>query len=174
MSDRELVRAVQSGDERAYVKLYREYAAGVSLTCRRILGDGPDAEDAAQETFLRAYVSIGRMAGEYQLGGWLRRIATNICFDHLRARSRRPPIFDVGDAHEVPDPRRLDRSVEQRMSIKGTLSEMRPLHGEALYLRLVEGLSLPEMARRLDISPAQVKSLLHRARCSFKEHWSAS
>ena len=101
----------------------------------------------------------------------MRRIASNICFDHLRSSSRRPSVVEMGDAGEMADPERIERRVEQQMTILGTLNEIRPQYGEALFMRVVEGLSHDEMATRLDISPAQAKSLVHRARCSFKERW---
>ncbi|MEA2499153.1 MAG: polymerase sigma-70 factor, subfamily [Actinomycetota bacterium] len=171
MYDRELVLAAQNGDERAYVRIYRQYARDVAIVCSRLLGNGLDAEDAAQETFLRAYVSIDRFGGDYQLAAWLRRIAMNICLDHLRARSRTPVTVEVALAAQLPAPGRVENRVEEQLSIRSAMNAIQPSHGEALFMRAIEGLTHNEIADRLDISPGQAKSLLHRARCSFKEQW---
>ena len=171
MYDRELVLAAQSGDERAFVRIYRRYERDVAIVCVRLLGRGPDAEDAAQETFLRAYVSIDRLGGEYQLAAWLRRIAINICLDLLRAQRRNPRTVEIGLAGGLQSRERVENQVEEQLSIRSAMRSIRPSQGEALFLRVIEGLSHDEIARRMDISAGQAKSLLHRARTSFKERW---
>ncbi|MEA2461244.1 MAG: hypothetical protein QOH90_1421 [Actinomycetota bacterium] len=172
-SDRDLVQAFQSGDEQIYEEIYKRYADRVRHICRRILGNGGDAEEAAQEAFLRAYTALGRFNGQYQLGAWLARIAANVCFDHLRQRTRTISTTELSEegAATLASPPRPEATVEAQMTIKSALNSMQPLHGEALFLRAVEGLSHNEMAERLNMSAPQVKALLHRARTSFKKAW---
>ena len=73
-----------------YDEIYSRYSARVRSICRRMLGNSADAEEATQETFLRSYKALHRFNGQYQLSAWLSRIASNICVDHLRQRSRHP------------------------------------------------------------------------------------
>ncbi|MEA2459884.1 MAG: polymerase sigma-70 factor, subfamily [Actinomycetota bacterium] len=174
-SDKELVVACQAGNDLAYAEIYRRYAGNVHHICRRMLGDTRDAEEAAQETFLRAYSAITNFSGEFQVGAWLGRIAANICLDQIRARTRRPDVVDIsGQAENAVGPHRVDTRVEDRMAIRDTLDEMKPLYGEVLFLRIIGGLSHDEMAAVLELTPSQVKALLHRARRSFRDLWAVS
>ncbi|MEA2498481.1 MAG: polymerase sigma-70 factor, subfamily [Actinomycetota bacterium] len=173
--DREMVLAFQAGDELVYEQIYLRHADRVRHICRRILGNGQDAEEAAQESFLRAYVGLGRFNGQYQLGAWLARIAANVCFDQLRLRGRTVQTTELGDdANAVVAIKGLEKTVEEQMAIGETMKEMPPLHRKALFLRAVEGLSHNEIADHLDMSSPQVKALLHRARASFKKVWSSA
>jgi RNA polymerase sigma-70 factor (ECF subfamily) len=171
-SDRELVLFFQSGDVTAYDEIYRRYAARVGRICRTILGDGSDADEATQETFLRCYMALGRFNGQFQVGAWLARIARNICLDQLRSRSRHVRTTELSDeTEELAAPNRPEMVVEEHLQISHAFRHLTPLHGEALFMRAVEGLSHSEMATRLEMSPPQVKALLHRARQSFKKAW---
>lgn len=172
LSDKDLVVAFKSGQIAAYDEIYRRHQARVRAICRRMLNDMPDAEEATQEAFLRSYQALHRFNGRYQLGAWLSRIATNICVDQLRHRKRTP---DTEPHEEIlceePTPNRPDQMVTEQMHLNETLGSMQPLHAEALLLRAVHGLSHEEMAGRLEMTPQQVKSLLHRARNSFRRAW---
>ena len=173
LSDRELVLAFQRGEEGAYAELYRRHHIRVRKICARMLHRPHDAEEATQETFLRGYRALPTFNGRYQVGAWLARIAMNICFDELRARGRGIEEVPEGEsirerAAEGDPPETL---VGERLGLERTFEEITPLHARALVLRAVEGLSHKEMAGELDMSPPQVKALLHRARSSFKRAW---
>lgn len=171
-SDRDLVLAFQAGDRSAYEELYRRHHDRVARVCYRFLNNSPDAEEAAQETFLKAFQALPRFNGQYQVGAWLARIAANVCVDHLRVKSRshlvalpnedKVPVLELGPEQIlVGDHPRIDVAIQ----------EMQPLHASALHMRGVDGLSHVEIAGRLNMTPAQVKALLHRARSSFKRAW---
>ena len=172
-SDKDLTVAFQHGDDGAFEAIYARHYERVRATCRRLLGSASDAEEATQETFLRCYRSLGRFNGQYQLGAWLSRIATNVCVDILRARSRAiqlsgTPVEEIDlEASE----KAIDLRVEDSLQLTKALADIQPLHAEALYLRAVEGLSHEEMAGRLEMTAQQVKSLLHRSRSSFRRMW---
>ncbi len=173
LDDRALVQAFQSGDAEAYDAMYARYVERVRRTCSRILRDPHDAEEATQETFIRAYRALGRFNGRYQLGAWLARIASNVSIDHVRSSSRTPhlvalPADDPIEA-SAKDPGELIAGGIER--VDETMSDIQPLHAEALKLRAVDGLSHKEMAGRLEMTPDQVKALLHRARLSFRRAW---
>ncbi|HVL63931.1 MAG TPA: RNA polymerase sigma factor [Actinomycetota bacterium] len=169
--DRDLVLAFQKGSCEAFNQLYARHHARVRGVCTRLLHNPEDVQEATQETFLRAYQALGRFNGRYQVGAWLGTIATNVCVDLLRARSRRGALVLMPSIREdTPDP---EPTVEERISqhdhrVHDAIARLQPLHAHALQLRALHGLSHTEMAGRLQMSPAQVKSLLHRARSSFK------
>lgn len=167
-SDRELVVAFKSGDGQAYDEIYRRHSPMVRVVCSRRLGHAHDAEEAVQETFLRAFQALPRFNSEYKLGAWLNRIAINICIDQLRSRPHSEVLRAIEDdaveAEDGPD----EIIAGRRPEVLEALREIKPLHANALRLRAVHGLSHEELAAHLEITPAQVKSLLHRARLAFK------
>ena len=177
--DRELTLAFQRGEKGAYQAIHDRYADRVHRVCRRMLANPQDAQEAAQESFLKIYQALGRFNGRYQLGAWIARIATNVCLDQLRARARRP-IDDVqlemlelaGDTRvEKDDPEFILLNKSEGRRLNRTLLALPPMHRAAIVLRDIEGLSYLEIAQTLDMSEGQVKALLHRARAGFKRSW---
>ena len=171
-TDRELVQSFQQGDRSAYDQIYGRYRDRVYAICFRMLGRRPEAEEAAQETFLRAYQALGRFNGNYQVGAWLARIAANVSVDVLRARSRTTVVALPDDLESLE----TDQSPEEVVvgdhpRLEAAIDSIQPLHASALHLRAVQGLSHQEMAHHLAMSPAQVKALLHRARASLRRAW---
>ena len=143
--DRDLVLAFQNGCPEAYEAIYRRHEARVRATCGRVLGRQDDAQEAVQETFLRAYQALGRFNGQYQLGAWLSRIATNVCLDQLRSQSRRSPLalvpsFSSEIADPSPEPEEIVTGRDPR--VHRAIENIQPLHARALKLRAIHGLSL--------------------------------
>ncbi|MDQ1396380.1 MAG: hypothetical protein QOG64_1639, partial [Acidimicrobiaceae bacterium] len=102
--DASLVRAVQGGDRDAFSELYRRHADEVRRLCVRHLGDGAEAEEMAQATFVRAFERIDQCAGEARFGGWVQVIAHRLCIDARRAEKRRhPEPGPAGDRAPGPD-----------------------------------------------------------------------
>jgi RNA polymerase sigma-70 factor (ECF subfamily) len=168
--DRDLVLHFKAGGQAAYDEIFRRYRARVEVTCTRLVGR-QDAEEATQETFLRAFQALPRFNGQFYLSAWLTRIATNVCVDLLRSRSRTNLIIlpEVPETELQSGPEELVAVTSPRL--ERTIGEVQPSHARALALRALVGLSHNEMANRLAMSPEQVKSLLHRARSSFKRAW---
>ena len=173
LTDKDLVVAYQSGQKAAYDAIYNRHRERVRRICYRMLGNTADAEEAVQETFLRTYRALGRFNGQYQLGAWVSRIASNVCLDQLRLRGRTiktqnvdDEVLELASASKLPD-----HVVEQQIDVAESLKVIQPLHARALMLRAVAGLSHQEMASELQMTPEQVKSLLHRARTSFRRAW---
>src|SRR5437868_1061307 len=92
------LRAAQSGDRAALERLLREQEGRLYTVCRGILGNTEDAEDAVQETFLRAIRNLHRFSGKSQLKTWLHRIAVNYCLDHKRSRG---PVLPMEAAEQI-------------------------------------------------------------------------
>jgi RNA polymerase sigma factor (sigma-70 family) len=180
LDDKQLTLAFQRGDEDAYRAIYESYHRSVYGVCWRMLGHREDAQEATQETFLRVYQALGRFNGRYQLGPWIVRIATNVCLDHLRGRTRKPvgltPVDELEREPQTVDdgPEELYlRSVEGRR-IRRTLASLPSTHRVAIVLRDFQGLSYKDIALALDISETQVKALIHRARKGFKKSWNSA
>jgi RNA polymerase sigma-70 factor, ECF subfamily len=172
LPDRELVLAFQAGDDAAYDRLYRRHRRNVAMICRRMLGNSGDAEEATQETFLKAFEALPRFNGDFRVGAWLARIATNVCVDQLRSRGRVRFVTlstDGGGPNVQEGPESLIEARDPR--VRQAITRIRPRHAVALVMRNLEGLSHREMAELMELRPAQVKALLHRARGSLRRAW---
>jgi RNA polymerase sigma-70 factor (ECF subfamily) len=169
LPDRELVLAFQAGDDDAFEHLYQRHRARVTAICHKMLGNRSDAEEAAQETFLKAFEALPRFNGRFQVGAWLARIATNVCIDHLRRRGRAHLVALPADGDEL----RVEEGPESAIAgrdprVRRAIREIQPSHARALMMRNLEGLSHREIGERMAMGPAQVKALLHRARRSLR------
>jgi RNA polymerase sigma-70 factor, ECF subfamily len=170
--DGELVAAARAGDERAFVALTSPQHAVLHAHCYRLLGSVHDADDALQETLLRAWRGIERFEPHAPMAAWLYRIATNVCLRMLEQRSRRPePV----DAHLEPYPERDPSAAvgpatlaETREAIGlafvAAMQLLSPKQRAVLVLRDVLDWSAREVAELLDDSVAAVNSALQRAR----------
>jgi RNA polymerase sigma-70 factor, ECF subfamily len=177
--ERELAVAFKRGDRDAYNDIHGRYAPRVYSVCRRMLGNPDDAQEAAQEAFLRIYQGLPRFNGRYRLGAWVVRIATNVCLDQLRSRSRRPSdpapaeVLDVelSEPVEDADPQLLFLRHAEGRKVRKVLDSLPPMHRAAIVLRDFEGICYADIAETLGITETQVKALLHRARRGFKRSW---
>ena len=169
----ELVRAWAGGDERAFELVFRRYEPSVRRLCYSLLRNAGDAEEATQETFLKACNAIARTAEDCDLGPWLRRIARNVCIDLRRAQMRRPVVVLADPcgprASTEQGPEEVVAGGDPRMDV--VLGRLAPQHRDAVELRFVRGLSHVEMAGVLSKSPVQVKALVHRARARLSREW---
>lgn len=155
----------------AFEVLVARYRRSLVRYCERLLGEG-DAEDAVQETFMRAHAAI--VGGEQvrMLGAWLYSIAHNVCVSALRSRAARPgpPAADLA-AHGA-----LDETAEQRQDLRevlATVSSLPRRQRDAIVLQALEGRSYDEIARALGASRGAVAQLLNRARMSVRERLGA-
>ena len=162
-----------------------QYRRELTGYCYRMLGSAFDAEDAVQETMVRAWRSLDRFEGRSALKSWLYRIATNVCFDALAGRERRARPMDLGPAQEplfenlaelpevtwitpLPTP---DELAEQRESLRlafvAALQHLPPKQRAALILCEVLKWQASEAAELLETSVASVNSALQRARATL-------
>lgn len=179
--------ASEAGDEVAEVAdggfedLYRQYAARVEALAWRRLHDRHAAEDAVQETFLRAYRSFGRIDADRPVWPWLRTIATNVCVDMLRLRRHpdRDGSLSDGDADLGPaspaksDPGEVHLAAQRRRSIATALAAVNPRQRRVVILRDVEGWENEEVAQLEGITLDAVKSALKRGRQTFRSTYLA-
>jgi RNA polymerase sigma-70 factor (ECF subfamily) len=138
-----------------------------------------DADDLAQETFVRAWQAIGRFRVGEPLYPWLARIAVNLAYSLFRRRRRRPetpiePLIEAG--HEwagEDDPARDAAEAESRERLEASFAELKPEHRAVLVLRVVEGMSYDEIAGALGVPVGTVMSRLSRARAELKSRLAA-
>jgi len=153
--DARLVRAAREGDESAFAALYERYARVIHGV---LLARAPraDIEDLVQDVFLSAWNRLGSLRDPAAFGGWLSMIARNRATDFQRR---------TVDAVELPDDLSAPESSSARAEALGVLDVIRTLpeaYRETLVLRLVEGLTGPEIANRTGLTPASVRVNLHR------------
>lgn len=191
VSDADLLAAARAGDDAAYAALVEPHRRALQAHCYRMLASVQDAEDAVQETLLRAWRKLSSFAGRGALRGWLYSIATNVC---LRAIERRPrrvlpidfsppadphtalaapvvestwiePFADERISHELAGP---EARYEQRESVElafiAALQHLPARQRAVLILKDVLGFSGDEVAAALGSNPASVYSALQRAR----------
>lgn len=169
-----LVRA-QQGDDEAFAYLVETYQRPVYNLCYRMLGNAGDAEDAAQETFIRAYKAIGRYDPSRKFSSWLLTIASNYCIDQHRRKKLSTFSYDSLPVPDLPDKKpgmeanlALSEKQEQVMEMLEVLGSK---DRSAIILRYWYDYSYEEIAQSLSLSVSAVKSRLHRARRELAGEW---
>ncbi|HSL31802.1 MAG TPA: sigma-70 family RNA polymerase sigma factor [Anaerolineales bacterium] len=167
----ELVRLAQNGDRNAFGELVRIHAPGVRNVIYRMCGDVHIAEDAAQETFIRAWLHLASYRPGQPLRNWLFRIGVNAAMDMLRQQKRIAP--EDMDELQLKDPQpgpegRLSQS-ERAALVQQAVLSLPDASRAVLVLREYEGLSYHEIADTLNIPAGTVMSRLNYARKLLKE-----
>jgi RNA polymerase sigma-70 factor (ECF subfamily) len=161
--ERELLRAGLAGNAAALERLLALHKRSLYALCRGILGNSDDAEDAVQETFLRALSGLRRFRGDAPFRTWLLRIGVNLCLDWKASRGR----TSSWDEEELvprlatPSP---EKAVLCQMGIDEALASLLPRHRTLILLKAREGWSVAEIARALRWSEKRVENELSRAR----------
>lgn len=170
------IQQTRQGNDDAFALLVERYQNAVYHLCYRMLGTSTEAEDAAQETFIRAYKAIDRYDTGRKFSTWLLSIATNYCIDQLRKRRLFTlsiddmPYFDLAD--NGPGPEGTMLLGERQQQVRHLLSALSDTDRAAIVLRYWYDYSYDEIAEVLDLTNSAVKSRLHRARLALAEAWS--
>ena len=172
------VRQAQKGDDEAFTNLVEMYQKPVYNLCYRMLGDPEGAEDAAQETFLKAYQNLARYDVERSFATWLLSIAAHHCIDKLRRRRFNSVSIDEDEEgqtdipdHSAPDPESEIMKHQQRERLQDCLQSLDPTDRAAVAMRYWQDCSEVEIAQALNLTVPAVKSRLHRARRALAELW---
>jgi RNA polymerase sigma-70 factor, ECF subfamily len=168
LTDRELLANARnsnaaSGPE-CYGELVTRHQASVFNVCYRLLHNRGDAEDLAQETFMRAYHRLHTFDLEREFGPWIRRIAANLCLNYLESQKNNFRLDDERDADKSAGPEQRVEVTERSEQIRAALASLPPHYRVVVELRHYQELSYSEIAQELDIPISAVKSHLFRAR----------
>ena len=181
MSEEQLIRRAQQGDNVAFEELLLLHQKKVYNLCLRMSANPDDALDLSQEAFLRAWRSLGQYQFEASFSTWLFRLTSNICIDFLRRKKRRQETSltesyddsDEGAELAVPDaqpgPEQQAMTNETKIELARAMEQLSPEHREILQLRVIEDLQYEQIADILGVRVGTVKSRLARARLSFRK-----
>jgi RNA polymerase sigma-70 factor (ECF subfamily) len=162
--ERQWVARVREGDQTALTNLVARHRARLIRTASNLLRDRFEAEDVAQESFLKAFREIGKLRDDRAFSGYLYRICVRLCMDRLRLKRAEVVEFDQAQAHE-------GGSVENRVVIEKVLALLPYDLRATLVLREMEQLSYEEIAENMHVPIGTVRSRLHAARERFRKHW---
>jgi RNA polymerase sigma-70 factor, ECF subfamily len=183
--DRRLVDRARAGDVQAFEALVRRYERWVFTLAVRMVGDRAQAEDLAQEVFLKAYRGLRGFRGGARFSTWLYAIASHHCLNYLAGRESRMRRAERTDgprdgrggspssvwdrvADEAPGPDAVLERRDLRRLIQDELLRLSEDHRMAVVLRDIQGMSYEEMAETLGVELGTVRSRLHRARMELK------
>ena len=168
----------QHGNEEGFTKLVETYQKPVYNLCYRMLGESEAAEDAAQETFLKAFQHLARYDRERPFATWLLSIAAHHCIDRLRRKRFSSFSIDEDEEGQVelpdasaPDPETEAVRKQTRERLHGCLQSLDPTDRAAVILRYWQDCSEVEIAQTLSLTVPAVKSRLHRARLALADLW---
>jgi RNA polymerase sigma-70 factor (ECF subfamily) len=174
-SDDALITAAQKGDQAAFGEIVRRYQRAVYRVAWALTRNDSDADDLAQETFVRAWGAIGRFEIGQPLYPWLARIGTNLAFSLFRSRKRRPetplePLLEAGRQWGVEDdPAEHAARGEHDARLRECFAALAPEHQAVLALRVMQDLPYDEIARTLNVPVGTVMSRLSRARAELRK-----
>jgi RNA polymerase sigma-70 factor (ECF subfamily) len=168
--DAALAVACQSGDLRAYERLYVLHGARMKNLARNVLGSSVDAEDAVQETFLKVQRSVASFRGQSSFVTWTYRILINTCYDARRSRLRKKEVAN-DDSEQTPrmEPRAPVAHPSLRMALERALAKLTRHQRDVFLLYEVEGFRHAEIAGMLEITETASKNTLFQAKKSLRQ-----
>ncbi|MBW3111249.1 MULTISPECIES: RNA polymerase sigma factor SigW [Bacillaceae] len=174
------IKQVLKGDQNAFAELVELYKDKVFQICYRMLGNRHEAEDIAQEAFIRAYVNIETFNQKRKFSTWLFRIATNLCID--RIRKKKPDYFLDAEvagtegltmysqvAADVQLPEDEVENMELQETIQTEISKLPEKYRSVIVLKYIEELPLQEISEILDLPLGTVKTRVHRGREALRK-----
>ncbi|PLR80087.1 RNA polymerase sigma factor SigW [Bacillus canaveralius] len=174
------INQVLRGDQNAFGEIVELYKDKVFQLCFRMLGNRHEAEDIAQEAFIRAYVNINTFKIDRKFSTWLYRIATNLCID--RIRKKKPDYYLDAEvagtnglnmysqiAADTSLPEDDLESMELQEMIQGEISKLPEKYRSVIVLKYIEELSLNEISEILDMPLGTVKTRIHRGREALRK-----
>ncbi|WP_226677356.1 RNA polymerase sigma factor SigW [Rossellomorea aquimaris] len=174
------IKQVLKGDQNAFAELVELYKDKVFQICYRMLGNRHEAEDIAQEAFIRAYINIETFNQKRKFSTWLFRIATNLCID--RIRKKKPDYFLDAEvagtegltmysqvAADVQLPEDEVENMELQETIQTEISKLPEKYRSVIVLKYIEELPLQEISEILDLPLGTVKTRVHRGREALRK-----
>lgn len=172
-SDVELLGKAKKGNAHAFRQLIERHEQQVRSTVIGMLGDTMEADDVAQEVFIRFYKSINRFRGDAQLSTYLSRIAINLSLNELKRRQRQNKwltFFQKDDNRtQIEDPSARPERQDTKELIHMAIQKLEPEFRAVVVLRLIDGYSVKETAKILNVPIGTIASRLARAQNKLKE-----
>jgi RNA polymerase sigma-70 factor (ECF subfamily) len=178
LTDAQLLTQLQAGDDASFEALFHRHYDRVYGILYRLLGNKSDAEDVAQQVFLKLYHAPRRIrfqGDDVNVAGWLYRVAVNTGYNTLRSQQRQQKWQDrwgwlwPSDT-QSPDPATVTEGLDEQAKVRRVLAQMKPREAKLLLLRH-SGLSYKELAAALNVVPGSVGSLLTRAERAFAKKY---
>jgi RNA polymerase sigma factor (sigma-70 family) len=171
-----LVGRVQAGDRQAFRIFIEKYQRLVAAIVFRMVYNAADREELSQEIFLKIFANIGEFQGGEKIAGWIGRIASNTCINHLR-KKRLPLFADISGegqtlenvAGDGPSPERLNERADSSRQLQGEIDRLPAHYRLVLTLFHFSEMNYEEIGRALGLPPGTVKSHLFRARQKLRE-----
>jgi len=177
--DREWIEQCLAGDESGYEHLLSRYRRGIYNLAYRMLGNAEDANDAAQEAFVKAFTSLEKYDHRFKFSSWLYRIATNHCVDALRKRKGYTVSLEENEEESrdlksrLPDrnsdPSESVHQSEREEIMKRAIAGLEPMYRAVILLRHDQDLSYEEISSVLGLPIGTVKVRVHRARQRLRD-----
>jgi RNA polymerase sigma-70 factor (ECF subfamily) len=183
-TDHDLIALAASGSEKAYRELLDRYQRPVFSLIYRMVRDREQAEDLAQETFVKVFNHIESFNPKYKFSSWIFKIASNLTIDALRKKDLKTVSLDGSRNAETPDevdatritvesrdenPEEFLEAKELGEEIERAIGQLRPEYRQAILLRHVEGRPYEEIAEIMGVPLGTVKTFIHRARGELRE-----
>ncbi|WP_227872334.1 RNA polymerase sigma factor [Paenibacillus albus] len=165
---RETIHLARQGDQDAFAALITRYKGHVYRYAYGMLGDRMDAEDAAQEAFIKAYYALAKLDNEYAFTSWMNRIIANICKDRLKKRAIKNEHESAEEPNEETTADLHAPDAAKQLSLEEGLSRLSAEHREILVLHEIQGYSYEEIAARIEVPVGTVKSRLFAARMNLR------
>jgi RNA polymerase sigma-70 factor (ECF subfamily) len=169
-----LLERIRNGDDSGFEQLVKQHTGKIIGLAWRLVGNREEAEDLAQEAFLRLHRSLPDFRGDSRISTWLYRTTTRLAIDHLRRERIKRKLFFFRQNNDAPDPVELASDTrndpgrellaqEAMKSLRRSLGKLSPRQQVIFTLRHYEGLTLQEIAEHLGLEIGTVKAHLHRA-----------
>ena len=165
----QIIHQSKRGNQQAFAELVKRYQGPVFRHAYAMVNDRMEAEDIAQEAFVKAFYSLSKLKNEYAFTSWLTRIVSNLCHDHLKKskKQRTMETEDMPQNQESP----FDQ-LQMKLAIREAMQRLTTEHREALVLRDIQGYSYSDISEQLSIPLGTVKSRINIARKELKNELS--
>jgi RNA polymerase sigma-70 factor (ECF subfamily) len=171
--EQNILESAKLGNLESFEKILFQYEKAIFNYLLKITGQKQDAEDLAQETFIKLYLSLEKIEADKSFKAWLYKIATNTAYDWLRRKRKQPALSNIEDLEEKIESETskndLSYYTEQKEIISSGLDKIEPAHRSILLLYYFQDFSYGEIADILGIPINTVKTHLYRAKRSLKK-----